>query len=122
PRRGIAYADMDASLPLARRFGARLAELGIASEETDPTLSLGSTDMGNVSHALPAIHPFVAVCPRGAARCHEPAFPEVAGSASAFEATMACAKAMALVALDYLSDDALRAETKRAFAARTPRP
>jgi amidohydrolase len=117
-QRGVAYADMEASLPLARRFGARLQELGIPSEETDPTLSLGSTDMGNVSHALPAIHPFVAVCPRGAAHCHERAFTEVAGSAAALEVTIACAKAMALVALDYLTDESLRDETQRAFASR----
>ena len=40
-----------------------LADAGIADDPIDP--NLGSTDMANVSHEVPTIHPYLAIAPRG---------------------------------------------------------
>jgi len=40
-----------------------LAEAGIADDPIDP--NAGSTDMANVSHEVPTIHPYLAIGPRG---------------------------------------------------------
>ena len=40
-----------------------LAEAGIADDPIDP--NAGSTDMANVSHEVPTIHPYLAIAPRG---------------------------------------------------------
>ena len=40
-----------------------LSASGIADEPPDP--NAGSTDMANVSHEVPTIHPFMAIAPRG---------------------------------------------------------
>jgi amidohydrolase len=40
-----------------------LADAGIADDPIDP--NAGSTDMANVSHEVPTIHPYLAIVPRG---------------------------------------------------------
>ena len=40
-----------------------LADVGIADDPIDP--NAGSSDMGNVSHEVPTIHPYLAIAPRG---------------------------------------------------------
>ena len=52
-----------------------LAEAGIADDPIDP--NAGSTDMANVSHEVPTIHPYLAIAPRGrpATRASSPRTP-----------------------------------------------
>ena len=120
-RRG--YRDMRNNLALARRFGAHFAGLGRKAREVDPSIGTGSTDMGDVSHAVPSIHPWVAICDEGQTTCHQHAFAECAASARGMEAMLAAAKAMARLARDVLEDDELRAATRAEFeASRGPRP
>jgi amidohydrolase len=69
-----------------------------------PTIS---TDMANVSLALPSIHPLVGVSSGGAV-IHEPAFADAAVSPSAEQALVDGAVAMAWTAIDAASDPALR--------------
>ena len=40
-----------------------LADAGVADDPIDP--NAGSTDMANVSHEVPTIHPYLAIAPRG---------------------------------------------------------
>jgi amidohydrolase len=113
--RQMGYKDMRNNEPMARRFGAHLGALGVPHADTDPSLGIGSTDMGDVSYAVPAIHPYMAICDRGEAFCHNHAFAAKAASDQGISAMMAAAKAMALTALDLLGDDALRADAKSFF-------
>ena len=78
---------------------------------------MGSTDMGNVSHALPAIHPYVKIGPRDL-RGHSIEFREAAVSEEGRQGMLAAAKALALTALDVLADPAFLAEVLRDFTAR----
>lgn len=112
------YRDMVNNMALARRFGAHLGTLGRHAPEGDETVGAGSTDMGDVSHAVPSIHPWLAICDKGETTCHQHAFAACAASERGQEAMIAAAKAMALTAADVLLDPGLRDAMKQEFEAR----
>lgn len=116
--RRAGYKDLRSNLALARRFGEHLRALGRAPAEQDPSVGTGSTDMGDVSHAVPSIHPWVAICERGETTCHQRAFAERAGSAGGQDSMLVAAKAMALTAADLLLEPALVAAVKEEFEGR----
>jgi amidohydrolase len=110
-RRG--YRDMKNNLALARRFGAHLERLGRAPKELDPDVGTGSTDMGDVSHAVPSIHPWLAICDENETTCHQREFAACANSERGYASMVVAAKAMALLARDVLVDEALRTAAAR---------
>ena len=112
---GPPYHELRTNAPLAQRFAAALAALGIAFTDSDPVVGRGSTDMGNVSHVVPAIHPMVAVCERDRARPHQAEFTAVTISDGALDAAVVAAKALARVAAEFLDDATLRADVRAAF-------
>jgi metal-dependent amidase/aminoacylase/carboxypeptidase family protein len=112
------YKDMVNNLSLARCFGRHLRALGRAPRERDDSAGAASTDMGDVSHALPAIHPWLAITSEGTATCHERAFAEAAVGDQAWATVSQAAKALARTALDFLTDEALRAEVRAEWQAR----
>jgi len=103
------YRDMVNNLALARRFGAHLEALGRRARERDDRVGAGSTDMGDVSHVVPSIHPWLAIVGEGQAMCHEHRFAEAAASEGGGYTALVAAKAMARTALDFLTDPGLRA-------------
>ena len=68
----------------------------------------GSTDMGNVSLAMPAIHPMIGINSLPAAN-HQPEFAAHCVTPDADRALLDGAMAMAWTAIDAATDDALRA-------------
>jgi metal-dependent amidase/aminoacylase/carboxypeptidase family protein len=112
------YRDMVNNMTLARRFGVHLGALGRQGAEGDDTVGAGSTDMGDVSHAVPSIHPWIAICEKGETTCHQHAFAQCAGSERGQEAMLRAAKAMAMTAADVLLDASLREAVRREFEAR----
>jgi amidohydrolase len=115
-RRG--YRDLVNNMALARRFGDHLRALGRKPRERDPRIGAGSTDMGDVSHVVPSIHPWLAIVDEGAALCHEHRFAEAAAAEPADRTALVAAKSMARTAVDLLSDPALLAEVKAEWQAR----
>lgn len=99
---------------LAGRFGVHLAARGRAPERGRG--AQGSTDMGNISLRVPSIHPTVGVAPPGTAM-HTAAFAAYAGSEPGDRAVVDGAVALALTALDYLTDTGLRDRSRAEFAA-----
>ncbi|MGW0372361.1 hypothetical protein ACWDZW_26400 [Streptomyces coeruleorubidus] len=80
---------------------------------------LGSSDVGNVSTRVPAIHPFVAIMD-GDGSDHTPEFAEAAASPRAREVLVAATEALACTAVDILLSEELREEAwARHRAART---
>lgn len=76
----------------------------------------GSTDLGNISVRIPAIHPTLAITGTGTpAHSHE--FARAAVSAEADAAIVDASIALALTAADYLSDAGLRRSVREEFAA-----
>jgi amidohydrolase len=102
------YRDMVNNMALARRFGAHLAALGRKSKERDDSVGAGSTDMGDVSHVVPSIHPWLAIVSEGVASCHERPFEEAAGTDHAGRTAVLAAKALARTAIEFLTDPELR--------------
>jgi amidohydrolase len=112
------YKSMRNNLTMARRFGAALELFGRKPRETDARVGSGSTDMGDVSHAVPAIHPYLAICEEGETTCHEHAFAACARSRRGLETMLVAAKAMARTAADLLEDAALLGAVREEFASR----
>jgi metal-dependent amidase/aminoacylase/carboxypeptidase family protein len=94
---------------LARCFGAHLQGLGRSPRDRDPRVGTGSTDMGDVSHVVPSIHPWLAIVEEGAALCHEHRFGEAAATDGAGRTALVAAKALARTAIEFLADADLRA-------------
>ncbi len=63
---------------------------------------------------MPAIHPMLAAAPRDVV-IHHPDFARWAGGEMGDAAALDGAKALALTASDFLMDEALQDETRRAF-------
>jgi len=76
---------------------------------------MGSTDMGNVSQALPALHPYLAIAPDGTAG-HTVEFREASLSPAGHEGLINAAKGMAMTAIDLLSDPQVMQEVRQEFA------
>ncbi len=112
-----AYEAIRPSRPLAAAFARHLEGLGWPIDPPPERPRMGSTDMGNVSHTLPAIHPYVKIGPRDL-RGHSIEFREAAVSEEGRQGMLAAAKALALTALDVLTDPAFLAEVRRDFTTR----
>jgi metal-dependent amidase/aminoacylase/carboxypeptidase family protein len=67
---------------------------------------MGSTDMGNVSHVVPALHPYVAIAPDEVAG-HSPEFRAASVSPEGHAGLLDAAKALAMTAIDLLASPAL---------------
>ncbi len=109
------YKNMINNLSIARRYAAHTESLGAHSPEAPPDLPTGSTDMGDISHAMPAIHPTFAIARHGEGSCHEDAFVSHADSSRGYEAMIRVAKALAMTAYDLLADEELMAAAKAEF-------
>ncbi|MHA6626711.1 M20 family metallopeptidase [Pseudonocardia sichuanensis] len=81
-----------------------------------PEFLTGSTDLGNLSFRLPAIHPMIAVSDPAVA-LHTAAFAEAAGGPAGDRAVRDGAVGLALTAVDYLADPALRDAVQAEFTA-----
>jgi amidohydrolase len=87
-----------------------LAEAGIADDPVDP--NAGSTDMANVSHEVPTIHPYLAIAPRGTPG-HSREFAAHAGGADGDAMLPKAIQVLAATAIDAVRDPAL---VERAWA------
>lgn len=116
----LGYVDMRNNLAMARAFGAHLGALGRTARETDERVGAGSTDMGNVSHVVPSIHPYLAIVGEGEALCHQHKFAHAAASDRGLETAIAAAKALARTAVELLVDADLRRTVRAEWEAAVP--
>jgi amidohydrolase len=114
-RRRRGYRNMSNNMTLARRFGDHLCALGRSPVESDPGIGTGSTDMGDVSHAVPSIHPWIQICETNETTCHQRQFAACADSRRGFDSMLAAAKAMARTAADVLEDPSFAHAVRREF-------
>jgi amidohydrolase len=101
------YRAMRSNRPLAEAYRRNMQALGRQVQEEEPKRHLGSTDMGNVSALVPAIHPTVAIAPPDVT-IHTPEFRDAAASEAGHRGLIDSAKAMAMTAVDVLLDAELR--------------
>ncbi|MFL5778461.1 MAG: M20 family metallopeptidase [Chloroflexota bacterium] len=89
---------------LAARWMANAEAYGVADQ--GPDSQSGSTDMGNVSQVMPAIHPDLAIAPEGTPG-HSLRFREAAAGPQADETTLLAATLVAQTAYDLFADPSL---------------
>lgn len=112
----VDYLDLNTNWPLAERFQRNAEALGreFFPYEKLGSAGAGSTDMGNVSHRVPSIHPMLAAAPPNVV-IHNPEFEKWAGSEMGDRAALDGAKALAMTAVDFLNDPVLQKESQKAF-------
>ena len=112
---GHAYRAMKPNAPLGAAFAANLAALG-EPQSPPKHRSMGSTDMGDVSQVVPAIHAYIAICDQRVAS-HSREFAQASVSERGHRAMLLAAKALAMTAIDLYTDQDLVLEMTKAFAA-----
>ena len=100
--------------PLADAFSANARALGRVMNTRRPGDTHGSTDMGNVTSLVPGIHPFLSITD-GPVPGHSIEFAAAAGTPQAQETMRFAAKALAMTAIDGLTDRGLMQKAKEAF-------
>ena len=118
---GTAYADMVTNNTMGTMYAHNALSLG--RTVTDPRHGghrvVGSTDMGNVSHLVPSIHPMIASAPAGIS-IHTKQFAQFARSPMADQAVLDGAKAMAMTAIDFWTSSERQEAVVAEFRAANP--
>jgi len=108
------YKAMRTNRACAAAYQANIESLGRTVMEPESRRSMGSTDMGNVSAIVPSIHPSVTVAPPEVP-IHTEAFRDLAATEAGHRALLDSAKALAMTAVDVLTDAGLRQRMRREF-------
>jgi amidohydrolase len=116
---GKIYAERKNNHAMATRVAAHLARLG--EPMTEPVLrgGTGSSDIGNVSLVLPAIHPYLRIAPEGTPG-HSHAMAEAAGGPEAQHRMLHMAEALAATGADLLTEPRLWDSVRAEFATAGP--
>ena len=113
----IIHDPLKPNFTMAELFRKNLERAGIEEDPEDEESGYGSTDCGNVSQAIPTIHPYIRISPDGVP-LHSREFAEWACSPMAKTGLIAAAKALAMTALDLLASPEALAQAKEEFAKR----
>ena len=105
------YLDIISNPPFLKSYTENLKSLGV---EYEYARDLGSSDIGNVSYLVPAIHPFYTVG-SGKEVNHTHEFTQVSNTPEAHSATLTAAKAMAHTCIDVLTTEGLLEEIRTTF-------
>ena len=102
---GAAYSNMIHDPDLAALYRHNAESLGRVFDDSDG--SPVSTDMGDVSHLVPSIHPMIGIDCAGAVN-HQRAFADACATPSADQAILDAAVAMTWTIIDAAQDEVLR--------------
>ncbi|OLN32369.1 M20 family metallopeptidase [Desulfosporosinus metallidurans] len=112
----FSYDEMHTNLSLAECFTKNLQEMGI-NQIAPPQTAMGSVDMGNVSRAVPAIHPYLTLG-TGTEIPHTRDFAQATLSPDGEELVMLAMQTLALTGWDVINDKKLLQKIKREFRLR----
>ena len=109
------YDDLVAIKVLGNRFEENMPDIEWY-RPTDTTINAGSSDMGNVSHKVPSIHPMfqIAIGDRKISN-HTREFTKESNKDKAHDAALLFAKGLALTGWDVITDSRLLNEIREAF-------
>jgi amidohydrolase len=104
------YSEMHHDHELSGAYQRNAEALGLTFPDPDklPNRGPGSTDMGNISLAMPSIHPTIAIDSLPAVN-HQPEFTAACATPAADKAVLDGAIALGWTAVDAASDEGLRA-------------
>ena len=111
----MSYDSVVQNPVLGRIYEEKMKALGYKFPSENERLFQGSTDMGDVSRVVPAIHPCFSI-PCNNASAHSPPFAEAAKSDESFVCAMDSAEGLAKTALEVLQNKKLFEEMKKSFA------
>ncbi len=104
----LRYSAMKNNMALAQLYIDNMKKVGRTVSMPRPGGSTGSTDMGNVSQVVPAIHPMIKIAPDNVP-IHSPEFTKAAASEDGINGMADAAKAVAMMIVDLLGEpDVLR--------------
>ncbi len=110
----ITYRSSKFNLKLAEVFKKNLENVGERVDEVESSERSGSTDMGDVSQRVPAIHPYIAIGPNDLV-LHSREFAEASISSRANDVIIKAAKALAMTAIDIFAKPEILKEIKDGF-------
>jgi metal-dependent amidase/aminoacylase/carboxypeptidase family protein len=113
---GPRYAERRNNTVLAERFGQAVRASGVDIVPGGIDSPGGSSDIGNLSHLLPIIHPYVQIADAGTPS-HSDAMREAAATPFAHDRTQVAAVGLAQVVADLLTEPELLAAAVAEFAA-----
>jgi amidohydrolase len=116
---GEVYAERKNNHTIATRLAGHMARLGEPMQEPVLRGGTGSSDIGNVSLVLPAIHPYLGIAERGTPG-HSHAMATAAGSPVAQERMLHMAEALAATGADLLAEKDLWTAVREEFDTRGP--
>jgi amidohydrolase len=108
------YETMMPNSKLADLVEANMAALGLTVRTPTPDERMGSSDMGNVSQVVPALHPYISLGPEELVG-HSKEFCQAAASPGGHEFLIQAAKVLAMTAVDLLAAPANVIEARQAF-------
>jgi len=111
---GHAYKAMKSNKAMAEAFTKNLETLGEPLNPPPADAGLGSTDMGDVSQTVPAIHAYIQIADEKVAG-HSREFAQAANSQRGRQVTLIAAKALAMTAIDLFTDSDLVRRAKEEF-------
>ena len=111
----VVYEPMKNNLTMARLFAQNLEALGRKVEQFQSYFAFGSTDVGNISQVIPAIHPSIAIVSPDVL-LHSKEFVPAASSELGHKGMLDAAKALAMTVADLLSDPKTMKEVKDEFS------
>ncbi len=106
--------NLNPNKKLAEVFEENLKKIGI-NDIVPPHDGGGSTDMGNVSQVVPAIHPYIAIGEEDEFISHSREFADATVAQRGQQELINAAKTMALTAFDVASDKELLGEIQKEF-------
>ncbi|KAL5002005.1 major facilitator superfamily domain-containing protein [Aspergillus recurvatus] len=104
-----AYADLCVNEPLCAEYCRSMQEQGERLLLQQEEVMTGSTDQGNVSYALPALHGIIGIPVPNGAQNHTREFCTASGELAAHEIMLKAAAAMAMTGWAFLTDDSFYA-------------
>lgn len=100
------YDNMVPSPTLGGLCTRNMQALGLRVVEPTPDERMGSTDMGDISQVMPAVHAYFAIAPESVSG-HSTDFAEAAISEAGDQTVLDAAQALAMTVADLLADPAL---------------
>ena len=115
------YAERYPNKPMCEAFKNNMEALGIPMTWPTPGKLYGSSDVGNVSIKLPAIHDYLSITDDKTIQSHSKAYAEAAATPQADEICIKGAKGLAMTALDILASSDFRNQINAYHEAQVPK-
>jgi len=115
----LVYSERYCNLAIDERWKQYMEEQGETVLYPDPDAKIGSSDIGNVTLKVPAIHAYVKITDEKIP-AHNAAFTEISATDQAHTATIKAVKALAATGLDIMVDESFRAEINKEFKEKVP--